>query len=147
MTAQPHYVYISRRETMSVNGNKVDYISSVLGLVGICFLLGSALYVQFGWSESPCPLCLLQRASFVAIGLAMLMNLRYGNRVQHWAIAIIMGCVGAAVSIRQIFLHITSPVGFGSPILGLHMYTWCFFGFVTAIVGSAIMLMFYPDRR
>jgi len=88
----------------------------------------------------------LQRAAFVNIGLCLLLNVRYGNRVAHWAIAIISACAGAAVSLRQICLHITGPEGFGSAVFGLHMYTWCLIGFTACIIGSALMLLVYPEN-
>jgi len=126
---------------------KVDRLSSLAGILGVCIILGAALMMQFVYHEAPCPLCLMQRAAFVSIGIALLMNLRYGNKVIHWALVNLSAVVGIAVSIRQILLHITSPVGFGSAVFGLHMYTWCFIGFTFAIVGSAIILIFYPEAE
>ncbi len=109
-------------------------------------ILAGALYIQFFFDEAPCPLCLLQRAAFVNISIALIMNLRYGERVSHWAMVILSACVGIAVSIRQICLHITDPKGFGSAIWGLHLYTWCFIGFSIAIVGSALILLVYSPK-
>ena len=127
--------------------SKIEIIDSVIGLVGVLLILSGAIFVQFFYRETPCPLCLLQRAAFVSIGLSLLMNLRYGNRVAHWSLAIISGLAGISVSIRQILLHITSNQGFGSPFFGLHMYTWCFICFAAAILGSAVMLLVYPEKR
>ena len=42
------------------------------------------------------------------------MNLRYGNKVAHWALVILSALAGIAVSIRQILLHVTDSVGYGS---------------------------------
>ena len=125
---------------------KIEIIDSIIGVVGVCFILGGALFMQLFYGEQPCPLCLLQRVAFISIGLSLLLNIRYGNRVAHRAMAIISAGAGAAVSLRQISLHITSPEGFGSAILGLHMYTWCLIGFSTCIIGSAIMLLVYPEK-
>lgn len=125
----------------------VEIIDSVIGFIGVLFILSGALFVQFFYHETPCALCLLQRAAFVGLGLSLLMNVRYGNKVTHWAMGILFSITGLSVSIRQILLHITSDKGFGSAILGLHMYTWCFIGFFTAIVGCAVMLLLYPERR
>lgn len=126
---------------------KLEITSSLIGFIGVICILGGAFFMQFFYDETPCPLCLLQRAAFIGIGLSLLMTLRYGNHVRHWASAILCASAGMAVSLRQICLHITSPIGFGSAIWGLHMYTWCFFGFSLAILGSALMLLIYPDRR
>jgi len=124
---------------------EIEIIDSIIGLVGVLIIIGSALVVQFFYQEEPCPLCLLQRVAFLNIGIALLLNLRYGNRVSHWAMVVLSSVAGAAVSIRQILLHITDPQGFGSPIFGLHLYTWSFLGFVLAIVGGTLMLVIYPE--
>ena len=125
--------------------NELEFIDTIVGLLAIILILGAALIVQFFQHEPPCPLCLLQRAGFINIGLALLMNLRYGNRVIHWAMVIFSGLTGISVSIRQILLHITDPLGFGKPFFGLHLYTWCFIGFSIAIVGATLMLIVYPE--
>lgn len=127
--------------------NKLEFIDAMIGLIGVACILGGAFFMQLFYGEQPCLLCLLQRAGFVGIGLSLLMTLRYGNHVHHWASVIICAAAGMAVSLRQICLHITSTQGFGSAVWGYHMYTWCFFGFSLAIIGSAFMLLIYPDRR
>ena len=126
--------------------SELEIIDSVIGLLGVIFILLAAFVMQLFYHEQPCPLCLLQRAGFVGIGISLLMNLRYGNRVAHWALAILSACAGIAVSIRQILLHITDAVGFGSAVWGLHMYSWCFIAFSVTIVGCAFMLIIYPER-
>ncbi|PHQ80832.1 MAG: hypothetical protein COB66_03845 [Coxiella sp. (in: Bacteria)] len=124
----------------------VQLLDALIGLIGVVMILGGALVIQIFYHEAPCPLCLLQRVAFVAVGISFLMNLRYGNRAQNWASAILAACAGMAVSIRQICLHITSSVGFGRAVWGLHMYTWCFIAFAAVIIGSAFMLLIYPER-
>lgn len=125
----------------------IEIIDSIIGLVGVLAILSGAIFVQLFHGEQPCPLCLLQRAAFVGIGISLLMNLRYQNKVAHWALAIICAITGMAVSLRQICLHITSAVGFGSPFLGIHMYTWCFIAFFITIVGCGLMLLIYPEKK
>ena len=50
--------------------------------------------------------------------------------------------MGAAMSMRQILLHIVPGTGsFGNPIFGLHLYTWAFIAFALMIVGGAILLL------
>ncbi|MDO8953504.1 MAG: disulfide bond formation protein B [Gammaproteobacteria bacterium] len=127
--------------------DKVEFIDSIIGIAGVLIIISAALFVQFFLHELPCPLCELQRAAFISIGIGLLMNVRYGNKASHWGVVILSACAGIAVSIRQILLHISSPVGFGSTMLGLHMYSWCFIGFALAIVGSAVMLIIYPEKK
>ena len=118
-----------------------EKLMSVVGIVAVFGILSAALVMQFVYGEAPCPLCELQRAVFLSIAIALFMNIRYGNRVAHWALVILSACAGSAVSLRQILLHVNDPVGFGSAVLGLHMYTWCFIGFVLAIIGASFMLI------
>lgn len=52
----------------------------VLG-AGFCFgLLGFALWVQHGMFMQPCPLCILQRVAFVAMGVLFLFGALTGSR-------------------------------------------------------------------
>jgi hypothetical protein len=56
--------------------------------------------------------------------------------------------VGAAVSARQILLHIMPrDPGYGSTLLGYHYYTWAFIGFVAAIVLISIVLLLDDWQR
>jgi disulfide bond formation protein DsbB len=126
---------------------RFQMIDTIIGIVGVCLILGAALIAQFFYHEAPCPLCELQRAALVNIGLALILNIKYGNCVSHWAMVIISALAGMAVSIRQILLHVNDPVGFGSAIVGLHMYTWCFIIFAVAIFASALMLLIYPENN
>ena len=123
----------------------IEVIDACIGVIGVLFILCGALAVQYFFHEAPCPLCLLQRAAFVGVGISFLMNIRYRNKVSHWALAILCASAGMAVSIRQILLHITTVEGFGRSIWGLHMYSWCFIAFAIVIIGSAFMLLFYPE--
>lgn len=126
---------------------RFESLASVIGLLGVCVILGGALIMEFVYNEQPCPLCELQRAAFINIGIALLLNLKYGNKIAHWALVLLSSFAGIAVSIRQILLHVNDPIGFGSAIFGLHMYTWCFIGFVIACLGTTLLLIIYPEKR
>lgn len=126
---------------------KIEIIDSIIGAIGVAIILGAALFLQFVHKEEPCPLCLLQRAAFLNIGIALLMNVKYGNRVSHWAFAILSAVVGMTISIRQILLHINSPIGYDGVLFGFHLYTLCFIGFLIVIIGSVVMLIIYPESN
>ena len=126
--------------------NELQLIDAFIGFIGVLCILAAALVVQIFFDEEPCPLCLLQRTSFIAVGISFLMTLRYGNSAKNWGSAILSASVGIAVSIRQICLHITTPEGFGRTFYGFHMYTWCFFAFSAIIIGSAFTLLIYPEK-
>src|SRR6202030_1496508 len=69
------------------------------------------------------------------------------GQVRGFAWCIFASFVGAAVSIRQILLHIVPPdAGYGPPVLGLHLYTWAFIVFCCLILSSASGLLGLSDK-
>lgn len=116
---------------------------NVLALYGIAGVLAAAFAFQFALGELPCPLCLLQRIQFAALAVGPILNLRHGCRPSHYALSLIAAIVGAAVAMRQVFLHILpGDPGYGSAILGYHYYTWAFLLFTAAIILIALVMLF-----
>jgi len=116
---------------------------NTLALYSISAILIVAFYWQMAHDELPCPLCLLQRVAFTALGVGPVLTLRNGPRPAHYGLVIIAALMGAAIAARQILLHIMpGDAGYGSAFFGLHLYTWAFLCFVAAILASATMLTF-----
>lgn len=116
---------------------------NALGMLAVCLVLILAYVYQFMLHELPCPLCLLQRVGFVAVGFGLGLNLLYGPHPRNYAIMLIAAIFGCSVSIRQILLHIIPGTGhYGSPVLGLHYYTWAGICFGLVILLTAILLLF-----
>ncbi|WP_171234105.1 disulfide bond formation protein B [Ruegeria sp. HKCCA6837] len=116
---------------------------NAIGMLAVSLVLVLAYVYQFALYELPCPLCLLQRVGFVAVGVGLGLNLLYGARPHHYAIVLIAALYGVSVSIRQILLHIVPGTGhYGSPVLGLHYYTWAAIAFFLVLLGTAVMLLF-----
>lgn len=119
---------------------------NMLGLLAVSGVLAFAFADQMIFGDLPCPLCILQRAGFVAAGFGLALNLRFGPRPSHYAITILGAIAGASVSLRQIALHVAPGTGsYGNAFLGLHFYTWAFILFVAIVIGTACMLLF--DRQ
>lgn len=118
------------------------------GIFGLCGIVGGAAVIEFGLHETPCVLCLLQRLGLLGVAFGGLLNLKFGDRPQHYAVSIISGLVGGAVSLRQTFLHIVpgSPPGPSAPVLGYDLWWWAFIAFVVSGVGIAAIL-FLDDPR
>ena len=115
---------------------------NALGMLAVCLVLIVAIYYQLARYELPCPLCLLQRVGFVAVGFGLGLNLLYGARPRNYALMLLAAIFGVSVSIRQILLHIVPGTGhYGSPVFGLHYYTWAGIVFFLIILGTSIMLM------
>jgi disulfide bond formation protein DsbB len=119
---------------------------NALGLYAIALVLVAAFAAQLVLHELPCPLCLLQRILFATLAIGPILNIRFGPRPSHYALALLAAVAGAVASTRQVLLHIMpGDGGYGSALLGYHYYTWALIGFIAAIVLLAAVLLF--DRQ
>jgi disulfide bond formation protein DsbB len=115
---------------------------NLLGLLGVSLVLLAAFYYQLFQNEPPCPLCLLQRGCFVALGIGFALNLSVGPSRLHDAMMLVSGLLGAGTALRQWLLHIApGDAGYGSPMLGAHFYTWAFVAFAASILYVALLLL------
>ena len=116
---------------------------NVIALYLIVVVLGAAFYFEFARRELPCPLCLLQRAAFCAMGVGVIMNLKLGFSPRRYGVILLGACTGMVFAARQVLLHIVPGTGaFGSPVFGLHYYSWDVIVFGIAITLCAFVLMF-----
>lgn len=128
------------------DSSTLSHALNALALAGVCAILLMAFIWQLAFNELPCPLCLLQRAAFVMIGIGLILNLRFGPSPLHYAMVITSAMAGAFASGRQVLLHIApGDTGYGSPFLGLHFYTWAFIACIAFVLYSCMMLAL--DRR
>jgi disulfide bond formation protein DsbB len=119
---------------------------NALGLVAIDTLLVLAFIDQLWFRDLPCPLCILQRAGFIAAGFGIALNLLFGPRPSHYGMTILGAAVGGSIAMRQILVHIVPGSGsYGNAVFGMHLYSWAFIAFVLIIIGTAIMLLY--DRQ
>lgn len=123
---------------------------NAIGLAGCSAILLVAFGYQVVGGELPCPLCILQRAAFVAAGMGFAMNICLGARPAHYAIAILGAVAGFGIAARQTLLHIAPGTGvYGSALFGLHFYVWSLIAFAGMIVAAAILCLFetqFSDR-
>jgi disulfide bond formation protein DsbB len=115
---------------------------NAFGVLGISILLLVAFYYQIAHAEPPCPLCLLQRAGFVVIGMGFLFNLRVGERASHYAMVLAGALITGFYALRQVMLNIApDSTGYGSTLLGLHFYTWALIASACAVTYVALLLV------
>ncbi len=130
---------------------KILSIFNSCAILIVCSILMGAFYFQFGLHEDPCPLCLLQRMGMIGVILGLAMNIQFGFNSKHFGIVIIAALVGFTFSSRQVLLHICpSPDeagGYGSPIMGMYLYSWGVLIFLASILGSAIFLLFIGSQK
>lgn len=123
------------------------YMNGVAILI-LCGVLFGGFFMQFYYHEEPCPLCLLQRLGMIGVGCGLFLNMRFGISTHGYAISYFNAVLGAAVSIRQIMLHICpGDQPFGLPVFGLSLYTWAFIVFVSVILGISLLLFLYKPEK
>ncbi|HEY7245286.1 MAG TPA: disulfide bond formation protein B [Xanthobacteraceae bacterium] len=125
-------------------------IAASLNVWVLVAILAGAFGAQLILGEPPCPLCVVQRIALMmcALGpLYMLLEARSGALSFRGiaigsGISIIAALIGAAAATRQVLLHILpGDKGFGSPLLGIHLYTWSLIAFISQIAASGLMLI------
>ena len=120
----------------------VGAILNMLGLLGISSILAVSFFYQLALGELPCPLCLLQRAGFIAIGMGFLFNMRLGERLSHYAMILAASLVTGLISMRQVSLHLApGDPGYGSALFGLHFYTWALIAAVGVVCYVALVFV------
>jgi disulfide bond formation protein DsbB len=126
-----------------MNQKQLHDLANLFGLWAISLVLVVVFHQQITLHELPCPLCLLQRAALIGVGLSLMANLIMGVKTKHYGLALLFALVGAAAAIRQVLLHIQpGQEGYGSPLWGLHLYTWGALIFIAVMIciGFALLL-------
>jgi disulfide bond formation protein DsbB len=76
-------------------------------------LLGFALYLQYYEFQDPCPLCILQRVAFIALGAVFLVAAMHGPRrtgsIVYSGLLFGIAGIGAAVAARHVWLQHLPP--------------------------------------
>jgi disulfide bond formation protein DsbB len=140
----------------SANGGMLGWMLPHFFLGAISVPLLAAFWVEFIWQEAPCTLCLLQRMCMLLAGMGPLWILSQQadpSRVaplaplalwsRGFGISVLAGALGLSIALRQILLHILpDDPGFGSPVLGYHLYSWAFGIFVLVLLCSGGCLLF-----
>lgn len=125
-----------------MNQNTLHRVGNSIGLALICVMLTSAFAEQLMRHDLPCPICLLQRASFIGIGLCLCMNLKDGIKTFHYGLMLLSAILGFALALRQIFLHIApGDPGYGQLLFGFHMYIWSaiLFTIISGLIGIGLL--------
>ena len=122
---------------------------NALMIIVLMGVISAAFYQEFTGEGAPCPLCFLQRLGMIGVATGILMNLRFGIRIRHYAYSIFSALIGGAIAVRQICLHICPGFPtFGYPVFGYNLYTWSFIVFCCSTLAIVIFLfLFSPDQR
>jgi len=81
----------------------------LIGAVTVGGLFSTALYLQYVLREDPCPLCMIQRVIFIAIGvLFFIAAIHNAGRVGRWGYSFLIALTamgGVAVASRHIWIQ------------------------------------------
>ena len=131
---------------------RIEYVILHFCVLAICGVLGGALWVQFVAGEYPCPLCILQRLAMILSAMGSIFVITHGHyaRVQGFSVmglgygmSILAAVAGLFIATRQVLLHIQpGDPGYGSPVLGMHLYSWSVVVFLVVLLASGLMLIF-----
>lgn len=134
---------------------QLSYITGHLTILVVTGVLIGAFGVQFIGDEYPCPLCILQRMAMMLAVMGPVWMIAVGHRKERiepsaftraFGLTVLGSILGGAISIRQILLHIQpGDPGYGSPVWGLHLYTWALLVFVALLLDAGIHLAFVRE--
>ena len=126
---------------------EIVYMLNIASLAGVTAISLAAIVLQFLLNELPCPLCLLQRAGILAIGIGYMMNLMLGCKSRYISLSTFAAIFTMFFAIRQVLLHITpDSTGYGDVILGAHMYSWVVIVSSTIVLWNCLINLYLEDN-
>lgn len=119
-------------------------------IVAYLAILSTAMfYFQFAEGEFPCPLCILQRMAMMIVVIGPILVLSRAltgassttSLATGAGISIVGAVLGLAMSGRQVLLHIApGDPGYGTAVMGMHLYTWALVTFLVVLVFCGVVL-------
>lgn len=121
-------------------------IFHLLGVFALCIAVGCGLFIEFFYSQKPCSLCFLQRASMFLVALGLYWNLVYGTQVRYYAFSLLSALLGLSCSLRHMGLNVCKPVGIDTFFFcSYRIYTWSFLVFFLSLFCLAVLLFCYKQ--
>ena len=147
----PSSVALAEESTLNERWSRLAFFAMLAVVVAYCGVLLAAMGVQLFGNEKPCPLCMLQRYAMILATIpamwivadALRGTLTRSRYAAGLGMSIVAAVAGSLESTRQILLHIASKTdpGYGSAVLGLHLYTWALITFVVLVLFCGLALM------
>jgi disulfide bond formation protein DsbB len=89
---------------------RLGYLAGFLVCAG---LIAYALYLQYYEFQDPCPLCLLQRMAYIALGAVFLVAAVHGpgrtGAMVYGGLLSVVAAIGAAIATRHVWLQNLPP--------------------------------------
>jgi disulfide bond formation protein DsbB len=118
-------------------------------LLALAIVQTTAMVLQYGFGEIPCPLCLLQRFAIFGCCFGLIKQL-HSDSESGTGISLIFSILLLAISARQTLLDIVPRPGHeyvGSAIFGIHMPVWSIFIALALLIGLAVRLTLFGGLR
>jgi len=130
----------------------MNYGYLLLMMLVIAAILTTAMVLQYGWGELPCPLCLLQRVALFGVCFGIILTFRCGHSGRNSGLSLLFAIFLLVVSVRQSLLDIYPRPGhayIGSAVFGIHMPVWCVLIALALLIAYAVKLTILdgPDAR
>lgn len=88
-------------------------VSFLVGFLVCAGLIGFALYAQYELNMDPCPLCILQRVVFMAMGVLFLVGglhaPRGNGRWVYTGLTVLIALIGVVIAARHLWIQSLPP--------------------------------------
>jgi len=127
----------------------MNYGYLLLMMLVIAAILTTAMVLQYGWGELPCPLCLLQRVALFGVCFGIIQTFRLGDSGRNSGLSLLFAIFLLVVSMRQSLLDIYPRPGhayIGSAVFGIHMPVWCVLIALALLIAYSLKLALLDGR-
>jgi disulfide bond formation protein DsbB len=119
-----------------------------VGILLLCVAVGVGLWIEFCCCQIPCPLCYLQRAAMVGVGVSLFGNLASSVQVKYFALALLWNIFGLFFALRHIAINVCHlPRETSFYFLSWRIYTWSFCIFCCSLLGICLLLFLYKPME
>lgn len=117
----------------------VQYANALI-IVVLGSILTAAYMMQLQIGANECVYCMLQRLAMIGVAMGEMLNLRYGMRSSHYALAYFSALFGASVSLKQMSFYIGADApSYPIKVFGLELFVWALIVFVCVMVAVCIL--------
>src|SRR5215467_14335716 len=138
---------IKRVVTLTASALNGLFLCSML--LALAIVLTTAMVLQYGFGEIPCPLCLLQRFAIFGCCFGLIKQL-HSDSESGTGISLIFSILLLVIAARQTLLDIVPRPGHeyvGQAILGMHMPVWSVVIAIALLAGFAIRFALFGAPR
>ena len=137
------------KHIVTLTASALDGMFLLAMLLVLAIVLTTAMVLQYGFGEIPCPLCLLQRFAMFGCCFGLIKQL-HSDSESGTGISLIFSSLLLVIYARQTLLDIVPRTGHeyvGNAIFGIHMPGWSIFIALALLIGLAVRLTLFGGLR